>query len=805
MAKVSIKTYYHAALDLHKSGKLREARRLYADILKVKPNHLESLFMIGQSWYQENKFDEALSYFNQGLKYRTGNIDFLLQKGKTLIKLNRFDEAKVLFDQLINSNKDNPQILFHSARNLKKIGQLEAAIELYERLLQIDTSHIQALNNLGNLYQQVYEYDKSLACYNKLIELDNHGVMAYCNKAGLFQKMGKLDEAGFYYQQALDLDAANALAMYNLGVISNRRHNQEEALQWIQRSIKHSPENHKYLSTYATTLWSLGKQEEAIEILQKLIKSGTKSEEPYLRLARIFISNQENNRAIEILEPYVIDNSYCYEGMYLLGVLYDLKQELEKAEEYLTMVAGHPEFTLKANMALQIIYSKLGRMDKYDEMMSRVTNLLHQFVYSDRLEDEIPIYNLAYYPFDYELITAATKKFSDSLIRSVCPLRDRLNFSYPSTADKIKIGYLSPYFKKHPAGALIQGVLRYHDKEKFEVYGYAINCGHDEINQEIRSIVDHYVELDNLKPAEAAQKINNDGIHILVSLAGYNYGMKSEISAVRPAPIQIVCMDCHETMQTDFYDYVLKDAVVLNEENRGYFNESIAYLPPSHFFNTELTPSDKMVSRKDYGLPEGAFVFGCLNHPRKMSPLIIRCWVQILKRTSDTVLWLFHGGIQQFQENIYQVFAREGIDTDRIYFCGRESQKDHIRRMELIDLFLDTPFYNGHTTCMEALWMDIPVLTLRGKTVSSRLASSFLHALNLTRLICESEKSYVERAIELARDKTSIDELKHFLNSQKTENDFFNPKVFTEKLERAYKTMWEVHKSEKDPSDFTIN
>ena len=119
MAKVSIKTYYHAALDLHKSGKLREARRLYADILKVKPNHLESLFMIGQSWYQENKFDEALSYFNQGLKYRTGNIDFLLQKGKTLIKLNRFDEAKVLFDQLINSNKDNPQILFHSARNLK--------------------------------------------------------------------------------------------------------------------------------------------------------------------------------------------------------------------------------------------------------------------------------------------------------------------------------------------------------------------------------------------------------------------------------------------------------------------------------------------------------------------------------------------------------------------------------------------------------------------------------------------------------------------------------------------------------------
>ncbi len=805
MAKVSINTYYRTALDIHKSGRLREARKLYADILKLKPNHLESLFMTGQSWYQEKKFEEALDCYNKGLEYQRGNTDFLLQKGKTLIKLNRFEEAKSIFDQLVKANQNDAQILFHAARSLKETGQFDAAIKLYESVLQIDHSHIQALNNLGNLYQQVFDYDKSMYCYNRLIELNDQVAMVYCNKAGLLQKMGKLDEAEGFYHHALMLEPDNALASYNLGVISNRRYNFSQALKWIQKAIKSEPDNHKYLSTYATTLSSLGQKKEGIEILEKLIRTGTRNEEPYTRLARIFISDHENDKAIQLLEPYLEKNTHCYEGMYLLGVLYDLKQMWEKAEMFLNKLDGHPEFELKANLTLQLLYSKLGRMDKYEEMINKVSNLLQKFIQSDRQADEVPVYNLAYYPFDQELVTAVTKKFSQSLIRSVSPLREHLKFKYPSNKEKLKIGYLSPYFKKHPAGVLIQGVLKYHDREKFEVFGYSIDCGEDKINQNIRSLVDHYVELDDLHSIEAANRINDDGIHILVSLAGYNYGMKSEIPALRPAPIQVVCMDWHETMQTDFYDYIFKDESVLTDENRQFFSESIVCLPSSHFFNTELISSGEKLTREELGLPKEVFVFGCLSHPRKFNPSAFKSWVKILKNVPDSVLWLYDGGVGPFRQNVSQAFESKGIDPARIIFCGRTSQQEHIRRMESIDLYLDTPIYNGHTTCLEALWREVPVLTVAGSTVSSRLCSSFLQALDLPDLIAFSEDEYTQIAIELASSKSKIQKLGDHLRSQKKTNDFFQPSALTKRMEEAYLEMWKRYANGDQFADFTIN
>ena len=805
MAKVNINTYYRTALDLHKSGKLREARKLYADILRLKPNHLGSLFMTGQSWYQERNFEKALDYYNSGLKYQTGNTDLLLQKGKALIKLDRFEEAKTIFEQLVESNRDNPQVLFHGARGMKETGNFAQAIRLYEDVLLIDPSHIQALNNLGNLYQQVFNYDKSMDCYNRLLELNDQVAMAYCNKAGLLQKMGNLDEAEGFYHQALTQEPHNALASYNLGVISNRRYDFDQAIQWIRKSIESEPDNYKYLSTYATTLCSLQKKEEGKKILEKLIGTGTKSEDPYIRLARIFISENEYKKAIQLLEPYVEKNNYAYQGMYMLGILYDLEQDFEKAEIYLSKVDRHPELELKVNMTLQLLYSKLGRMDRYEEMMSRVSSLLQKFVQSNRVEDEIPVYNLAYYPFDPSLIAEVTKKFSQSLINSILPLRERHQFKYPTSKEKIKIGYLSPYYKKHPAGVLIQGVLKHHDKERFEIYGYAINGGLDNVNEEVRSLVDHYEELGNLSSANAAKKINSDGIHILVSLAGYNYGMKSEIAALRPAPVQVVCMDCHETMQTDFYDYVFKDESVLTKENRAFFSESIACLPSSHFFNAELSPSGKSLTKEEFGLPREGFVFGCLNHPRKVSPLALKYWIQILKNTPNAVLWLFDGGIEQFRQNVNKAFEKEGIEPDRIIFCGRINHADHVQRMELVDLYLDTPIYNGHTTCLEALWMEVPVLTITGNTVSSRLCSSFLAALDMSSLVASTENGYCKKAIELANSQMDIQELKDHLKSQKETNDFFQPKVLTSKIEDAYTQMWQNYLKGGRPTDFTIN
>ncbi|MEQ8628048.1 tetratricopeptide repeat protein [Ekhidna sp.] len=803
MSRVSINTYYQTALDLHKSGKLREARKLYDEILKIQPKHLESIFMKGQSFYQEKKYDEALKLYDQGLLMHPNNPDLFLQKGRALIKVGALEEAKSNFDYLVEHHGDNTKVLFHAARNMKELGLFKEAVALYKKVITLQPDHKQALNNLGNLFQQIYDYDHALGCYEKLIDIDPTFPMAFCNKAGLIQKLGKIAEAEQLYLKTLELDPHNSLALYNLGVIENARHNREKAIQFLQQSIQLAPDNHKYLSTYASTLYSNDQKKEGIDILRYLIKQGSRSEEPYLKLGKILMQEFDFDKFLNLMIPYLEQNKYAWESTFLTGAVLDFTNRHEQAEKFLLKVDKHPEFALRANMTLQLLYSKLGRVDKYEEMLGKVSSLLRQFVNSDRQDDEIPVYNLAYYPFDLELASQVTRKYSDSLTKRIKPLRERLSFRYQPKGEKIKIGYLSPNFRVHPDAMLAKDLFKYHDKNKFEVYVYSLRKSDDEISNEIRQNVDHFIDLDHLKVEDAAKKINEDGVNILVSLSGYNFGMKMEIPALRPAPVQAIYMGYNETLQSDFFDYAFGDQVTFTEENRKYFSESIAYLSPSYFLNAEMIPSNKKVTRKEYGLPENAIVFGCLNHPRKLSHWVVNAWFDILKQVPDSVLWLYHANQKIVESNLKKMAADAGINPDRLVFCGKEYYRDHYKRMKLIDLFVDTPVYNGHTTCLEALWMGIPVLTVQGQSVSSRLCSSFLHSIGMQEMVASNMNEYVTKAVALT-EASKLDPLKKQFKAARENASLFKIQNLVKRLEIAYERMWQQYENGTQPEDIHV-
>lgn len=804
MNKVSINTYYQTALDLHKSGKLREARKLYADILRLRPKHLESIYMIGQSFYQEAKYEQALTHYDQGLNIHPNHIDFSLQKGRALIKIGALEEAKKCFDSLIQQNKENPKVLFHAARNLKELGQFKEAAELYEKVIDLKPDHKQALNNLGNLYQQIYDYERSLSCYEKLIEIDRSFAMAYCNKAGLIQKLGKIDEAEELYNQTLELEPNNALAIYNLGVIENSRHNHARALEFLKKAIELSPTNEKYISTYASTLYNEGKKKEGLDILKRLIDSGTRNEEPFLKLGRIFMQNFEFNKFLKLMIPYLEVNPYAWESTFLAGAVLDFAQHLDQAEKFLSRVEQHPEYALRANMTLQLLYSKMGRVDKYEEMHKRVSLLLKQFVSSDRNDDEIPVYNLAYYPFDLALAAEVTRKYTDSLIKRVTPLREKLGFTFQPKKDRIKIGYLSPNFRTHPDAMLSKDLFKYHNREKFEVYAYSLRKADDEISNEIRNNADHFIDLDDMKIEDAAKRINDDGINILISLSGYNFGMKMEIPALRPAPVQANYMGYNETLQSDFFDYAFGDEVAFTAQNRKYFSEAIAMLPPSYFLNAEMVPSEKKVKRKDFNLPEDKLIFGCLNHPRKLSHWVVDAWLQILSKVPNSILWLYDADQPSVRDNLRKIAAEKGVETERIIFCGKVPYREHYRRMELIDLFLDTPVYNGHTTCLEALWMSVPVLTIQGESVSSRLCSSFLTAMEMPDMIACSMEDYVFKAVEIASMEERLGALKEQIKKARKTSSLFDTALLVKRLESSYDQMWALYEQGEKPQDIKV-
>ena len=237
------------------------------------------------------------------------------------------------------------------------------------------------------------------------------------------------------------------------------------------------------------------------------------------------------------------------------------------------------------------------------------------------------------------------------------------------------------------------------------------------------------------------------------------------------------------------YDYIIADKIVIPEENKKYFSEKVIYLPNCYQANQEkIEISDKNLNKKDLGLPEDKFIFACFNNSYKITPSLFKRWMNILKKCESSILWLLQDK-ELGRQNLWKEAELEGVDKARIIFAGRVPLKDHLKRLELIDLFLDTFPYNAHTTASETIRARVPILTLKGKSFPSRVASSILTNVGLENLIVSNLDDYETKAVSLANNHKDIESLKNHLSQGKNLNKLFDSKVFTKDLEKVYKKI----------------
>ena len=199
-------------------------------------------------------------------------------------------------------------------------------------------------------------------------------------------------------------------------------------------------------------------------------------------------------------------------------------------------------------------------------------------------------------------------------------------------------------------------------------------------------------------------------------------------------------------------------------------------------------PIGKTPLRQDCGLPEGAFVFCCFNQTFKITPAVFAAWMRILKATPNSVLLLLDCN-SWAKQNLIREAALQGIVEERLVFAPRVSIADHLARHVHADLFLDTLPYNAHTTCSDALWMGVPVLTCVGETFAARVAGSLLNAINLTELITYSLQEYENTAITLAKTPNLLLQIKQKLQANKMTSPLFDTKLFARSIEAAYQSM----------------
>ncbi len=206
------------------------------------------------------------------------------------------------------------------------------------------------------------------------------------------------------------------------------------------------------------------------------------------------------------------------------------------------------------------------------------------------------------------------------------------------------------------------------------------------------------------------------------------------------------------------------------------------------------------MTKKELGLPENKFIFCCFNSNQKILKQALNLWVEILKQTPKSILWLLSKN-KNFIKNLKEEFEKKNIKSERIIFSESIPLEKHLARIKFADLFLDTFPYNAHTTCSDSIWAGVPVLTKKGKSFHSRVASSLLRTSGLDELITNSDEEYIEKALKIANDEKYLKHLKDKLNTSRDTNPLFNSELYTRKLEEAYEIVLKKHIENQDPDD----
>jgi predicted O-linked N-acetylglucosamine transferase (SPINDLY family) len=375
----------------------------------------------------------------------------------------------------------------------------------------------------------------------------------------------------------------------------------------------------------------------------------------------------------------------------------------------------------------------------------------------------------------------------------------------PHRRSKIRIGYFSSDYHIHAMTVLLGDALSLHDRQRFEVVCFDFSTVNDSASQMNREYVDEYYPIQTLSDRSVAELAREKAIDVAIDLKGWTVNARPSIFQHRAAPIQVAYLGFPGTSGMPEMDYIVADKIIIPEAHQLYYTEKILYMPECYQVNARgsLPITDRSSIRKKCGLPESAFIFCSFNNTFKITPEVFAAWMMILNETPGSLLWLLVND-EYAQINIRAQASHLGINPSRIEFAPSVGHLEYLARLAAADLFLDSWFYNAHTTASDALWAGLPLVTLCGETFASRVAASILTTCNLPELITYSPEQYVRTAIALARSPEVLTSLRTKTIEQRQNSALFNAERWIRHFEQLLVRAVERYDRGYNPASMTL-
>jgi predicted O-linked N-acetylglucosamine transferase (SPINDLY family) len=764
----SLETSMIKARGAEKRGDFAEAERLYGAVLQKFPGNararkgMDELFRArAQAMAKTDAPPQAAldalveSYQQRLMPDVVSQAEALLEQypramivhnllGAAFLSMGEYAPAERALREAHARGVRHPAICNNLGMALVNLDRHEEAIAFYREAIALDPSHAIARNNLGNALKKCGEVGDAFDAYNEAIALQPDYADAWNNLALVLEILKRVDEAKDAYRKVLALKPDHVGACNNLGNLYAELGDLGSALAFYEKALAIDPD-------YPNAHFNLGNL--------------------YKKQGKLIEANAAYERAKAGRLNFT---DACIEQGKALVLEGKLDAALAAFDEALTMDPGHAgALTHKLYYGAHVCdWSAFEGWQKLDHMADDAIPPFAALTFEDD-----PAVQLRR-SFAWAARTFGQKSGAKPLAMLPPPL---------AKDGRIRIGYFSADFHDHATLYLMSGLLREHDRSRFEIHAFSYGPRRDDaMRRQMMAHVDSFTDVCEMPDADLVKLARGRGLDIAVDLKGYTQDGRTQIFARRLAPVQISYLGYPGTSGADFIDYLVGDRVLIPASEESGYSEKLMLLPDSYQPNdNQRTIAETTLTRADHGLPDMAFVFCCFNQSYKISPHEFAIWMRLLDRVEGSVLWLLKSN--DWAETALRAEAtRHGIAPERLVFAAKLPHAEHLARHRHADLFLDCFNFNAHTTASDALWGGLPVVTLAGRQFSARVAASLLHAVGLSDMITDTPEAYEALILELAAQPGKLADVKARLAANRLTAPLFDTVRYTRKLEQGF-------------------
>ncbi len=711
---------------------------------------IPSTLTLAGNHVEAGRFGEAEKLYRQILTLKPEEPNALYGLGCVALMAQAYDDAVRLLNAAVKKVPRAGHWHLTLGDALRYAGKLPEALRAYEKAAKLLPNDATVYNNLGAAYQETGDHKRALQAFRRTVDLAPHDPQYLTNLGAALQKLERNAEALACFEKALAAEPNWGPAWMNKGTVLLAEGRFEEAVPALEQAGALMPDLQEPRDNLAVALGRCGRREEAIALLEENLKRNP-TPLTYQTLTRALSMEyrppEAEKRAREGINRFP-DKTALYVSLALTLT------EQGRVQEGLAAYAD-------AEGVAQEARDSSGGIAFYLNAVS------------------VP-------PSEQRATAEATGRALTAKPIRPGPLPPR------NPERRLRIGYLSPDFRKHSVAYFLQGLLAAHDRQQVEIFCYVANTTRDAMTERLSALADEWRDIIPLSDDEAARRIVQDKIDILVDLAGYTTGHRLGVLARRPAPVQITYLGYPSTTGLSAIDYRFTDTIAdppgLTD---AWYTELLLRLPRVFL---AYTPPEAPEVNMLPSLRGQALTFGSFNVIHKLSDQTLDMWAQLLATVPDSRLLLKTGSFSDVgvRDRFHRLFAERGISSERLDLRGFEKEtQGHLAVYHDVDIALDTFPYNGTTTTCEALYMGVPVVTLAGETHAARVGASLLHALGLEHLVAASPDAFVETAKRLAANPAELATLRQSLRQRMADSPLMDSVGLARVIEAAYRQSWQ--------------